>query len=143
MDETQLQEKYQQFQMLQQQMEQINEHLQLLNQQNAELDISCNALTELGKTELNKEILTPISDGIFLKAELKNNKTVVVNVGSDTTVEKTIPETVVLLQNQKRQISEKILEAENILQEFNTQAMSIYQEVESSQPQENVRETKE
>src|SRR3989344_3999359 len=92
MNDEERQQRYMQFQLLQQQLEQVNEHLQLLNQQAAELDISINAVNELGQTELDNEILAPISNGIFLKAKLIDNKKMIVNVGSDTTVEKTVPE---------------------------------------------------
>ena len=54
-NEEQMKEKYMEFQAIQQQLEQINEHLEMLTQQNAELDISINALAEIGKTEPENE----------------------------------------------------------------------------------------
>ena len=131
-NEEDIQQKYMQFQTLQQQMQQINEHVELLNQQNADLDISKNALEELGKTAVDNEILAPIANGIFFKATLKDNQKLVLNVGSNTTVEKTIPEAVNLLTKQQQEIIERIAEAEKILQEMNAQAMKIYEDVEQS-----------
>ncbi len=100
-EEDKMQEKYRQFQMLQQQMEQISQHAELLNQQNAELDVSINAIKGIGKTKVNEEILVPIASGIFLKAELKNNQELIVNVGADVTIEKKVPEVIKLLEEQK------------------------------------------
>ena len=131
-NEEEIQQKYMQFQMMQQQLEQISQHLELLNQQNAELDISINAVKELGETEVNNELLAPIADGIFFKGELKDNKKLVVNVGSNTTVEKSIPEVIKLLENQKEDLSKKMVEADALMQEFSQQAMKLYQEVEES-----------
>jgi len=130
MNDEERQQRYMQFQLLQQQLEQVNEHLQLLNQQAAELDISINAVNELGQTELDNEILAPISNGIFLKAKLIDNKKMIVNVGSDTTVEKTVPEVVKLLEEQKKQLYQQLIEADAAMQELSGQAQVIYQEIE-------------
>jgi len=131
-NEEEIQQKYMQFQALQQQLEQISQHLELLNQQNAELDISINAVKELSDTKVNNELLAPIADGIFFKGVLKDNQKLVVNVGSDTTVEKTIPEVVKLLEDQKKDISKRMIETDSMMQDLSQQAMQLYQEVEVS-----------
>ncbi len=132
-NEEELQQKYLQFQLIQQQLEQVNEHLQMLNQQTAELDISINAVTELSQTEVNNEILAPIANGIFLKAKLTDNKKFIVNVGSDTTVEKTVPGVIKLLEEQKKQVYQQLIEADTIMQELSSQAQNIYQQIEKEQ----------
>jgi len=129
-EEEQLKQKYMQFQMLQQQIEELGKHLEMFTEQNAELEITINAIKEVGNTKLNNEILTPIANGIFIKSELKDNKKLIVNVGSDTTVEKTVPEVVKLLEQQKEEVSKKIMETDTLLQEFSNQAMKIYKEME-------------
>lgn len=128
-----MQQKYLQFQTLQQQIEQISEHVEMLNQQNMEIDVSIMAIKEVGKTEIGKEILAPIANGIFLKSELKDNQRLVVNVGSEVTVEKTIQETAELLERQKEKTSSKIIEANEVLKELNEEAMKIYEEVSKAQ----------
>ena len=129
-NEEQIQQKYMQFQAMQQQLEQISQHLELLNQQNDELDISINAVKELGNTKVDNELLAPIADGIFFKGVLKDNQKLVVNVGSDTTVEKSIPEVVKLLEDQKKDVSKRMMEADSMMQDMSLQAMQLYQEVE-------------
>ncbi len=128
--ENEIQEKYMQFQYLQQQLEQISQHLEMLNQQNADLDISINAVTELGKTKLGNELLAPIADGVFLRGELKDNKKLVINVGMNTTVEKTVPEVIKLLENQKSQLQLRLIEVEAVRQELTSQTMKLYKEIE-------------
>lgn len=130
-----MKQRYMQFQMLQQQIEQINGHLEMLNQQGMELEISIGAIKEVSKTPINNELLTPIADGIFLKTELKDNKKFVVNVGFNVTVEKSADEIVKLLEDQKKETVERISEAEMVLQELGQQAMKIYQEVENISPE--------
>ena len=121
-----------QFQSLQEHIEKFTEHVQLLNQQNVELENSKQALEDLGKTKLQSEVLAPIANGVFVKAMLTENTKLLVNVGADTVVEKTVEEVVILLDQQKKEISGKILEVEMLLQGFHNQAAEIYQEVQSA-----------
>ncbi len=132
-DEEQMREKYMQFQVLQQQMEQVSQHLEMFNQQLVELDISINAVQELEHAETDNELLAPIADGIFFKAKLIDNKKLIVNVGSNVTVERTIPEVVVLLKEQKEETSKRMQEADEVMQHISKEAMKIYQEVEDLQ----------
>ena len=131
-NEEEIKEKFAEFRMMQQQMEQINEHLEQLNQQNAELEISIKAVRQVEKIPLKNEILAPLANGIFLKAELKENTKLVVNVGSDTTVERTVSEVVALLGQQQRELTQKISEASSVLQELSSYAMKLYQEVQKA-----------
>ena len=127
-DETISEEKYRQLQQLQQQVEQITEYVERMQGQQKELDASIEALSELQKTNINTEILAPIANGIFLKAELKDNQKLVVNVGAEVTVEKNIPEVLRLLTEQKEKIAENISEAETVLQELYEQGKRLYQQ---------------
>ncbi len=127
------QEKYKHFQMLQEHIEQMTHHVQMLGQQSEELEISKNALVELAKTENGTEILAPLSNGIFIKSNLVDNKKVIVNVGSNTTVERTIPEAVALLEKEHIKIRTRVVEAEAMLQDLHQQTMAIHQEVEAAE----------
>lgn len=131
MDQDELmRERFMKFQNIQQQMEQMSSQAQLLNEKNAELDITIHALQELSKTEVDNEILAPLADGIFLKTTLKDNQKLIVNVGSGVTVEKTIPEVIGLLEQQKEELSLQVIQVEAIMQELNTHAVRIYKEIE-------------
>ena len=125
------QEKYKHFQMLQEHIEQMTHHVQMLGQQSEELEISKNALVELTKTETGTEILAPLSNGIFIKSNLVDNKKVIVNVGSNTTVERTIPEAVALLEKEHIKIRTRVVEAVAMLQDLDQQTMGIHKEVEA------------
>lgn len=130
LNEEEMQQKYMQFQMFQQQIEQVSQHLEMLNRQEAELNNSINAIQELEKAQLGNEILTPIATGVFVKTELKDNKTMIVGVGSDTAVEKKAPEVIKYLEDQMNILKGNIIEANTVLQELSNQAMAIYQELE-------------
>ena len=130
-DEKNVEDKYMQFQQLQQQLVQIAEFVERLRQQQKEIETSIEALKELKETRINTEILAPIANGIFLKAELKDNAVLIVNIGAEVAAEKTIPEVVVLLEEQKERIAGNISEAENVLEQLYAQGVKISQEVES------------
>lgn len=120
-------------------MEKIQEHLQLMAQHHAELEISQNALKQLGEAKVGTEVLASIADGIFIRADLKDNQKVIVNVGSNTTVERSIPEAIDLLKQQHESLVERIAETEKVLTEMNAQAMQIYQDVEKCQQDQKSR----
>ena len=129
-----IREQYSQFQYLQQHIEQISQHVELLSQQKMELEISINAVQELGKVPLQQELLAPIANGIFFKARLQDNQDLIVNVGSNVTVEKKVPDVVHLLEQQQQEISGQLQEAEAVLQELSQQALVIYKEIEKQGP---------
>jgi len=125
-----IREQYSQFQYLQQHIEQISQHVELLSQQKMELEISINAVQELGKVPLQQELLAPIANGIFFKARLQDNQDLIVNVGSNVTVEKKVSDVVRLLEQQQQEISGQLQEAEAVLQELSQQALARYKEIE-------------
>jgi prefoldin alpha subunit len=95
-----LQQKYMQLQMFNQQLQQLQQQLEALQTQAVEIQTILLALDDIAKTEVGKEILVPLSSGIFVKAEIKDNKKLRVNVGSNTVVEKSVQETKALLDRQ-------------------------------------------
>ncbi|MBW3022302.1 prefoldin subunit alpha [Candidatus Woesearchaeota archaeon] len=95
-----LQQKYMQLQLFQQQIEQVQKQMQMLDKQFQELHIVKQGLDDLKNTKNGTEILVPISSGIFVTAELKDNKKVTVNVGSDVAAEKTVDQAQELIVKQ-------------------------------------------
>ena len=128
--EEKIKEKYMLFQNIQQQLEQLTQHMQILTQQNEELNISINAMDEISQTQPNNEILAPIANGIFLKTKLQDNKKFVVNVGSNITVERTVEEVKALLEQQQMDITAQMAQVDTIMEQLSAQAMQIYQEVQ-------------
>ena len=134
--EEKIKEKYMLFQNIQQQLEQLTQHMQILTQQNEELNISINAMDEISQTQPNNEILAPIANGIFLKTKLQDNKKFVVNVGSNITVERTVEEVKALLEQQQMDITAQMAQVDTIMEQLSAQAMEIYQEVQKEANQE-------
>lgn len=99
-----LQEKYMEIQMLDQQMKQIQQQSRIIDNQAAELGNIADALDDLKKVKQGTEILFPISNGIFLKGNISNNKEVNINVGGNVVVSKTIDEAKELIKKQLDEI---------------------------------------
>jgi prefoldin alpha subunit len=125
-----MQQRFMHFQQLQQQIEHLTEQAEVLNQQNADLDITKEAIAQVSKTSIDNEILSGIADGIFIKTKLVENQKVIVNVGANTTVEKTIPQITEMLQQQQKHVAMKIIETQSVLGQMQEQAMQIYQQFE-------------
>jgi prefoldin alpha subunit len=132
-NQQEMQEKFMMFQTLHKQIEQIQQHIEMMNQQKMELDISVTALKTLGETAAGTEILAPIANGIFMKAKVTDNQKLVVNVGSNVTTEKTVEQVVGLLEEQDSKINEKIVEASQLLEQMQEQAMDVFKQVEAAQ----------
>jgi len=103
-DEKQLQQKYMEFQMIEEQLKQISNQVQELDSKLLELEYLKKSLDELAGAKKGSEILAPISPGIFVKAELLDPNDLLVNVGSKTVVGKNIKETKKLLDFQINEI---------------------------------------
>lgn len=95
---------YPQLQELQEGMQQVQQQLQLLLQQKAELEQLTDALHELKKHSGKKDVLVPFGAGIYLKAEIKDSSNVLLNVGAGVTVEKDIDATLVLIEKQSKEL---------------------------------------
>ena len=103
-NEQELQEKYMELQLLEQNVKVAQSQVQTLMTQLAELESVNETLNELKDMKQGSELLVPISNGIFIKADLKNKDELTINVGADVAVEKSIPETKKLLEEQKKEI---------------------------------------
>lgn len=130
MNKSDLQQQYQHFQLLQQQIEQLTEHLEFLHQQRQEVDNSIDAVQQLAHVNAPHEFLAPLANGIFVKGNITETQTLLVNVGAEVAVEKTIPQVAAMLAAQKKMIGQRAASADQQLQELTAQAMKIYREVE-------------
>jgi prefoldin alpha subunit len=129
-NEDAIREKFMEFQTLQKHIEHIGEQAEMLNQQSVEIEISKSALKTISNEKIGNEVLAPIANGIFLKTKLEDNQKLIVNVGSNVTVEKTPDEVIKLLEEQGEKIVQKIDEANQLIQQLQNQAMAIFQEVQ-------------
>jgi len=106
MDETEkkAQEMYMEFQVLEQNIKQLQKQLELITNQLMELHATNNSLDDFVKIDAGKELFVPLSSGIFVKSSIKDTSELLVNVGANVVVKKDVPSTKKLIQNQIEEI---------------------------------------
>ena len=102
--EEKLQKLYVEFQMLSQHIKQLEEKTTALNNQLMDLAVTNQSLEDMKKLKQGTEILVPLSSGIYTKAEIKDSKNVIVNVGSNVTTVKDIDSTKKLIESQIEEV---------------------------------------
>lgn len=95
-----LQEKYIELQLYGEQLAQLQKQMELIEEQLMELRYVIQSLGETKNLKVGTELLVPIASGIFLKADLKDKENLIVNVGANTVVTKTVDEAKALLEKQ-------------------------------------------
>jgi len=128
-NQKELQKMYLELQLLDEQMKQIQKQITILDEQLVELNNTLQALDDFNKTAVGTKILVSLSPGIFISAELKDNKELIVNVGGNIVVKKTVDETKDLLKKRLDTIKKyrDLTLAE--MQKMNLQAVNIEQEI--------------
>jgi len=112
------QDKYQQMQILDYQIKQLQKVMESIDSQLSEMDNTISALKEFEKLENNDEILFPVANGIFAKGKLSDNKQLQINIGSNVVVEKSVSETIDMMHTQLRDIENYKIEVVAQLQKF-------------------------
>lgn len=131
MDEKQIQQKYIELQIIEQQMKQYQQELLTLQVQLQEL-VSLEESLKSIESSKNNKILTTLSPGVFVKTELKNAKEVLMNVGSGVVVPKTTKETLDITKDQILKIQAMAHKLEQDLQLFVQHAVSLQKELQQA-----------
>lgn len=120
-DQKEINEKYFELQLLEQQLKQVNQQLLGLDNQLLELQRIKDNLDDIANTKKDTEMLVALGGGVFSKAELKDTSKVLMNVGSNIVVEKDIASSKMVVDHQMGQITDVIHQLE---QEFQILAMN-------------------
>ena len=131
--EKEMQQKFFELQMMDQQIKQIQKNIEMIETQIIELEAINQSLGELGEVKSGTEILVPVAGGVFAKAELKDNKNLVINVGAGTSVKKSIPETQNMIKSQIDEIANTRDEMLLELQKFVKKAQDLQKDMQKMQ----------
>jgi prefoldin alpha subunit len=128
------QEQIMQFQMLEQEANQLNQQLQMIDGNLKEIIEIKNGLDEIEKKD-TKEILANIGKKIFIPVEIKE-KSLIIEVGNKKFVKKSIPETKVLIVEQIEKLNSaksEITQRLDVLQEEATRLMMAIENIEEDE----------
>jgi prefoldin alpha subunit len=95
-----LQQRYMELQLFDAQIKQVQKQIQAIESQLVEIEQVMLSLDEFGRVKPGTEILVPVNNGMFARAELREGAKLLVNVGSNAVAEKTVPEAQELLRGQ-------------------------------------------
>jgi prefoldin alpha subunit len=124
-----LQKLYMEFQVLSQQIKQLENQNTALENQLMELMVTNQSLEDMNKTEQGTEIMVPLSNGIYAKAEIKDSKNFIVNVGSNVALKKDLSSTKKLIETQIDEIQNLQKNLINELQHNTIKATALEQEI--------------
>lgn len=98
------QKKFMHLKMLLHQMQQFEKQIETFDGQLAELSGVKDGLEELKEVKTGTDVYVPVSGGVFMRATVKEPEKLLVNVGANTAVTKTVPDTIKLIQDQINEI---------------------------------------
>lgn len=127
--EQQTQEKYLELQYMQEELQNLRSQFQVYDQQSQEIVIIVKALEDLKTSKVGSEVFVPIASGIYSKAKLTDNNTLLVNIGSKVVVEKTPDETIKLLLEQQKKLIEIKQKMNASIQAITHQAMHVQEDL--------------
>ncbi len=110
-------QKYVEFQVLNQQIQQSQQQLQMLSKQIQELKALSENTKEISKTKENSEMYTNLGVGVHLKSQIKDVKHLLVNVGAGIFVQKTPEETIKIVDKQVIELDKFCTNLSNNIQE--------------------------
>ncbi len=125
-----LQQKYMELQMLDQQMKQIQAQVEAVERQAVELDEVQQNIDAIGASKPGSEMFVPVSNGIFIKAKLEDNKSLAVNVGGNTVVKKDIPSTKTMLAEQAKEMRRFQMDLVQQFEKLSERAVSLQSEMQ-------------
>ena len=125
-----IQQKYIELQILNQQIKKIQEQFMILQQQLAELINLETALLETKDVKKDSEVFSSLGSGIFVNSKLTDPENVIVNVGAGVLVKKTLDEALHLVKTQitninqsqeavKEELTKAVTYSEQLSQELN------------------------
>lgn len=100
------QQNYIEAQILTSHFQQLQEQVSLISNQVNEISHQLEYLDEFRKVKLGSTILAQILPGVFIKAKLQDENQLVVNVGSNISITKSIEETKEILNKRIRELKD-------------------------------------
>lgn len=120
----QFKEKYLELQMLNSQLQQLQQQIQTADAQSAEMAKIAVSVEDAKSIEKGQELLAPLGQGIFIKAKAEENKNVIMSVGADVVVEKSLDDALEVVKRQNDELNTIIFEMK---QEFSSGVQKMHE----------------
>lgn len=119
-------EAYVEAQFLANQFQQLQEQLSLISSQINDISSQIEYLNEFKKVKSNSKLYSQLLPGIFIKTTLEDEKKLLINVGANIAVKRTV-------EQAKEMLLSKISEFKSIEENLREQILRIYTKLEEKQ----------
>lgn len=119
-------EKYLELQFLQNQLMQVQKQLQALDAQANEMDAVVQVLDDFSRSKPGSDMFATLTPGLYVKAKLVANDSVLLNVGGGAVVQKSIPDA-------KKVVAEQGVELRKLQDELAGQMQKLAEQAEKVQ----------
>ncbi|HLC58878.1 MAG TPA: prefoldin subunit alpha [Candidatus Nanoarchaeia archaeon] len=125
-------DKYNEYQMLMQQLQQLEQNSEIIEKHVSDLNSLKENLGNVSKVKTNTESLLPIGNGIFLRGELKDSSSVVMNVGAGVLLEKSVKEAIDSVESQLLEVKSFLDQLKNEIVNTRESLFSLQEEIQSA-----------
>lgn len=131
-----LKESYMEYQLLMQQLQQLQQNTSALEKHIVDLRNLNENLASLNQSEVDTETLMPLGSGIFVKGSLRDNNKVLMNVGSNVCIEKGIDEAKETVSKQLEEVTNVIIQLQHEIQSTTTRLSQLQKELQNIREEE-------
>jgi prefoldin alpha subunit len=135
MDEKEMQEKAILYQIMQKHMESLGQNATLLERRYEELEMTRQALEDIGKLKEKNDILVPVGSGFFTRGKISDFKNMLVDIGAGIFMDKDPDSSKRLLEDRKKEIEKLADELQSEMNEVSSRINTLTTEIEQASHQ--------
>lgn len=124
------QEKYIEFQILSEQLNQLNQQFVNIEQHIFELKSLLDSIKKISEIKENQEALIPVGAGVYLKGTIKSKEDAIITVGANVAVKKSMEDVQILVKKQIEEMEKIMIETENQVEAINSHLIDLKNELE-------------
>ncbi len=130
MDEQELQSRLMEIEMIKQQLGQMDQQRAQINARLMDAEAAAKTIADMKDTDGALDILVPVGGGMFSKATVSDAGKLIVHVGADIAVEKSLPEAKALMDEMTSGYRKMFNDIEADIQNLQNHGESIYSMIE-------------
>jgi len=132
MSQEEIQQKYLELQILEQQIGQLQQQAQVLQHQLHELSALKETIGQISQVKENTETLIPLGSGVYVKGEITNTKDLLMNVGANTITEKSAKDSEKIVEEQIAHVQGLLEQLSGDLEQATTTAQKLQSEIQQT-----------
>jgi len=107
------------------QAENIGREMQIILNSKNELNSAKDVLSSMKEKKSGIDMLVPVGFGLFVKAKLTNTENILLGIGADVSVEKTVDEAIEFLNKRDKEIEDAVNRFQQIAAQINNKLLEL------------------